>query len=305
VLFGLLFVLLGGTIFDAQEVVGIHATNRVAPQTLLCLFCLALVTGRRRALAGSLFSVLVSIGIGSRMMRIVLPGAVFVPFALFALAGYMTRSNAIPLSYAYALAAGAGSFILLCLVVWMAWRINAMERELRDLSLTDELTGVNNRRGFYLLARQVERDAARSGEEIAVIYFDMDGLKETNDRLGHDAGSQMIRDFTAVLTANLREGDVIGRLGGDEFAVVTASCGSGVEEILARMQEKVAAANAASARMNPIRFSAGYACRSAANRASLDDLVAHADEEMYRNKEATRTRSAGLTVAEAESGAVA
>ena len=128
-LFGLLFVLLGGTLFDAQAVVGINPLNRTAPQTLICLFCIAFVIARRRAVNGRLFSVLLHIGIGSRIMRVMLPGAVFVPFALFALAGYITRSSAIPLSYAYAFAASVGSFLLLCLIVWMAWRINAMESE--------------------------------------------------------------------------------------------------------------------------------------------------------------------------------
>ena len=283
-LFGLIFVLLGGTIFDAQDVVSIHSSNRTAPQTLLCFMCLACVVARRRAVNGRLLSVLVNIGIGSRMMRIVLPGAVFVPFALFVLAGYMTRSSTISLSYAYAFAASAGSFFLLCLVIWMAWRINAMESRLRDLSLTDELTRVNNRRGFYLLAHQAWRDASRSGSGIAALYFDLDGLKEVNDTRGHDAGSEMICKFAAILSDNLRESDVIGRVGGDEFAVVTTGSAGNVTDMLMRVREKIAAFNEMAGPSASIRFSVGSASRGPGGADSLNALIARADEAMYQEK---------------------
>jgi hypothetical protein len=73
-----------------------------------------------------------------------------------------TNSNAIPTPYVYALATAAASFSILCTIIAMAWKINAMERQLRDLSLRDELTKLYNRRGFYFLAGQAFREAARA-----------------------------------------------------------------------------------------------------------------------------------------------
>jgi diguanylate cyclase (GGDEF)-like protein len=93
-------------------------------------------------------------------------------------------------------------------------------RESRDQALTDELTGLGNRR--HLLARlggAIEA-CAESGAELALLLVDLDGFKELNDTLGHHAGDQVLRQIGPRLSGLLREEDTLARLGGDEFAVV-------------------------------------------------------------------------------------
>ena len=93
-------------------------------------------------------------------------------------------------------------------------------RESRDQALTDDLTGLGNRR--HLLARldgAIEA-CTESGAELALLLVDLDGFKELNDTLGHHAGDQVLRQIGPRLSALLREEDTLARLGGDEFAVV-------------------------------------------------------------------------------------
>ena len=93
-------------------------------------------------------------------------------------------------------------------------------RESRKDAITDELTGLGNRR--HLLAR-LERaiaDAEHDGDELALLLIDLDGFKELNDTLGHHAGDEVLRQIGPRLSEVLRDGDTLARLGGDEFAVV-------------------------------------------------------------------------------------
>ncbi len=80
------------------------------------------------------------------------------------------------------------------------------------MSLDDELTGLHNRRGFYLLGEQALQNARRSGEALTVFFFDADGLKKINDTLGHDAGSELLRDIATLLRTTFRASDIVGRL---------------------------------------------------------------------------------------------
>jgi diguanylate cyclase (GGDEF)-like protein len=93
-------------------------------------------------------------------------------------------------------------------------------RASRKDAITDDLTGLGNRR--HLLAR-LDRaivDADRDGEELALLLIDLDGFKELNDTLGHQAGDEVLRQIGPRLAEVLRDGDTLARLGGDEFAVV-------------------------------------------------------------------------------------
>jgi len=159
-LIGLTLVLVGGYCYGALQLVGVDHSTLTSPQTLLCFCCLTFMIAGRRAVNGRMLAPLVSIGIGSYIVRLVLLGALILPFIFFAAASYLIHSRALSEPYAYAAIAALESFLVLCMVIWMGRRINGLEGDLRDLSLTDELTRVNNRRGFNLLSSQVLRDAA-------------------------------------------------------------------------------------------------------------------------------------------------
>lgn len=91
---------------------------------------------------------------------------------------------------------------------------------LQRLAVTDELTGILNRRGFEEELSRTLSAARRYGEEGILVYLDLDGFKEINDTFGHAAGDAALRLVGELLSANVRLTDRVGRLGGDEFAVL-------------------------------------------------------------------------------------
>jgi GGDEF domain-containing protein len=112
----------------------------------------------------------------------------------------------------------------------------AREEEFHRQAMTDELTGLANRRAFMLLAEhQVER-LRRSGLSAAVLFIDMDGLKTVNDEHGHAAGDLALQRLAEVLKRALRAEDVVARLGGDEFAVMVAGPHVYPSEVVGRLR---------------------------------------------------------------------
>jgi diguanylate cyclase (GGDEF)-like protein len=89
-----------------------------------------------------------------------------------------------------------------------------------DSTRVDEMTGVLSRRGFLDELAAARRRAIQRQTPLGVVYLDLDGLKEVNDREGHAAGDELIKQFVQGTVGHLRATDVFGRLGGDEFAIV-------------------------------------------------------------------------------------
>jgi diguanylate cyclase (GGDEF)-like protein len=287
----LCLVLIGGQLFHATSLTGINASTLVSPQTILSLSCLSFVVVARRSQRGGIFSVLVNIGIGSQIVRAVVPIAILLPYASIGAVAYLIESQTMGASNASALASAGETLAALSVVIWMAWRINALERQLRDLSLTDELTKVNNRRGFYLLAKQAFREVVRARSSLTIMFFDLDGLKRANDTIGHDAGSELIQALATLLMQTFRDSDIVGRVGGDEFAVVGLCDGRNAREALARLNKAVAAFNASAVQKFPLSFSVGMAEMTPGGPESLEDLVATADARMYENKALSKSRA--------------
>lgn len=91
---------------------------------------------------------------------------------------------------------------------------------LQKLVVTDELTGLLNRRGFESELNRTLALARRHDETGMIVYVDLDGFKAINDTFGHAAGDDVLRHVASLLVQNIRSTDVIGRLGGDEFAII-------------------------------------------------------------------------------------
>jgi diguanylate cyclase (GGDEF)-like protein len=164
-----------------------------------------------------------------------------------------------------------------------------MSLELAALSLTDDLTGLSNRRGFMTLAGQMLKTARRIGEKVFVAFIDMDGMKRINDELGHEIGDQAIREAARILRDVFRDSDVLARLGGDEFAVFGLA-GEGVSQdaILTRLEDNVCSANQSGCLPIALSFSLGLVLSDPEGK-DLQDLLARADARMYANK---RSKSA-------------
>ena len=168
------------------------------------------------------------------------------------------------------------------------------EEEIRLLSLTDELTGLRNRRGFFLLAAQEMKLAQRAGLGCSLIFADLDGFKQINDRHGHLAGDAMLTHAAAVLKASFRDADVVARLGGDEFVVLAINRGEDIAQIEARIQAHVKRFNDSAQSPEPLSLSIGAVCctPSELREVKLSVLLADADASMYRRKQQRRQMTA-------------
>lgn len=162
-------------------------------------------------------------------------------------------------------------------------RRDEAEREMRMLSLTDVLTGLNNRRGFLVQGEHLLRVARRTQARSAVVFADVDGLKKVNDKFGHAVGDRLIRDAAAVFRDAFRDADVIARLGGDEFVALTLD-DARPQQILARLREKLEAFNLMQERPYRISLSAGIVPCALEGGESLLDHVLRADRQMYEQK---------------------
>ena len=160
------------------------------------------------------------------------------------------------------------------------------EETIRELSLVDDLTGLRNRRGFFVLGESQLSLARRLGR-MAVLYFvDVDGLKQINDELGHAQGDRAIADIADILRAAFRETDVIARLGGDEFVVLALeSPDVDTAAAVSRLEEQFNQFNNTARRPYRLAASIGVAQRRPESDESLTELLGRADADMYQAKQ--------------------
>ncbi len=168
-----------------------------------------------------------------------------------------------------------------------------MEEELRSLSLTDELTGLYNRRGFFTFVQQQQKIAKRQKKEVVMLYADLDGLKEINDTYGHHEGDQALSEIANILKETFRESDIVARLGGDEFAVFPIETKTeNVETITARMQKNIDIHNEGKTRGHKLSISWGLAYLDPSKLVSIDTLLTRADKAMYEQKQLKKKQRA-------------
>jgi diguanylate cyclase (GGDEF)-like protein len=159
---------------------------------------------------------------------------------------------------------------------------------LRDESLTDELTGLFNRRGFHAMANARIVEGRRSKLPMALLYADVDGLKRINDELGHEQGDQAIQDAARTLRDVFRGGDIVARIGGDEFVALLPNFSPAAREPLLERLGTAIKAHGQDAR--PFRLSMSYGLTLMDwNLGSLDELLADADRSMYERKRAGKS----------------
>lgn len=170
----------------------------------------------------------------------------------------------------------AGYFVIT--VIIMAKLKVALEHE-RILSRSDPVTGVANTRAFYeWSAREVER-ARRFHRPITFVYVDCDDFKVVNDRHGHAAGDDVLREVAKALRGIVRDLDLVARVGGDEFAVVLSETDrTGAQVAVGRLREGLQGAMAR--RGWPVTFSMGVASFTA-GVTSVEDALRKADDLMY------------------------
>jgi diguanylate cyclase (GGDEF)-like protein len=168
--------------------------------------------------------------------------------------------------------------------VLCALKCSLLDRELRSLALTDDLTGLYNRRAFFALASQQLKVGRRKGQEFLLFFADVNRLKDINDCYGHREGDLELIRAAHALRQTFRDSDVIARLGGDEFAVLALEASSqGGKAILNRLEESLRGAAASESRCE-LSLSVGVARFDPKHPVSLEALLAEADHAMYKEK---------------------
>ena len=163
-------------------------------------------------------------------------------------------------------------------------RDHKAEEALLALSLTDELTGLFNRRRFFVLTEQYLKVAIRTKKRSLLLYIDMDELKWINDHYGHNEGDRALIDLSNILKKTFRESDIIARIGGDEFVALLESTVENDEILITRLSENIKDYNAKQTRHYKLSVSVGVAQFDPENPISTDDLLSKADALMYAQK---------------------
>jgi diguanylate cyclase (GGDEF)-like protein len=165
-----------------------------------------------------------------------------------------------------------------------------LQKNLQNLSLLDDLTGLYNRRGFLALAEQHLRMIQRKGAAL-LIYLDLDDLKLINDSYGHLEGNRALIVTANVLRACFRQSDILARLGGDEFCVLMTDAGQDTDQqVRKRLQQRADFINALSSWNFRLSLSVGIADVPVVHQPSLDQLLRVADTRMYEEKRKKQLR---------------
>jgi diguanylate cyclase (GGDEF)-like protein len=158
------------------------------------------------------------------------------------------------------------------------------ESAVRQLSITDDLTNLLNRRGFFLMATQQLKLAHRSQTPCCLLFADLDNLKTINDTLGHSTGDQTIIDAAEVLRACFRDDDIVARIGGDEFVALLLIDELNYGSIKTRLEEKIKHFNSAHDQPYSLSISFGIIHCSLEQDPDLAEILRQADALMYEHK---------------------
>lgn len=169
-------------------------------------------------------------------------------------------------------------------------QLKARLAEAEETADRDPLTYLYNRRAFLRELNRARAFAERYGTPASLVYFDLDGFKEINDRFGHAAGDAALRAVAQRLTAHTRESDVVGRMGGDEFAVVLVQADQATAEAKAAVLANEIEAEPVNVGEAAATIRASYGVREVSVDMASDDIIDFADKAMFAAK---RTRKAG------------
>jgi diguanylate cyclase (GGDEF)-like protein len=185
------------------------------------------------------------------------------------------------------------AFVAFLICATMSERTRA-ETELAKLATRDPLTGLANRRRFMERLDETAARQGRSSETAAIAYFDIDGLKQINDSLGHAAGDAVLIEVARRFSAAVRASDLVARIGGDEFAALLEPVDGldGANRSARRLTDAIDQPFLFGAHPIPIRISVGIALTGSDSNASL----AEADTQLYGDKADRRPARPALSV---------
>ena len=164
-----------------------------------------------------------------------------------------------------------------------------LEEKLHAASITDELTGLVNRRGFLILAQKHLELAERNKKKFAILFLDLNGMKKINDEFGHREGDRALIDVSNVLKMTFRKADIIARIGGDEFTVLIADTPDRTieESVVQHIHDNLNARNIETKRGYKLSVSMGMVYFDPERPCPVEELLDGADELMYEHKKAS------------------
>jgi diguanylate cyclase (GGDEF)-like protein len=172
----------------------------------------------------------------------------------------------------------------------IAYQNARLFEEVQRHAMTDQLTGLANRRHFEELARAAVRNGAAEHRPTSVLMIDIDHFKRVNDAHGHLVGDDVLAEIARRIKLSLRPGDIAGRVGGEEFAAVLPATISTARSIAERLRQAIAGTPVpTSAGLLEVRTSVGLTALARPNE-SLRDLLDRADQALYQAKRDGRDR---------------
>ncbi len=160
------------------------------------------------------------------------------------------------------------------------------EAMLKEIAITDDLTGLKNRRGFFLFAEQQMKATNRQKSKLWFIFIDIDGMKTINDKYGHSEGDKALTAAAGILRDTFRESDIIARIGGDEFVVIIIGAVEINDYLIdVRLLKNLANHNITAKTPYRLSLSAGIVCCDPGESpCNIEELLKRADELMYERK---------------------
>ena len=169
-----------------------------------------------------------------------------------------------------------------------------LQNELKEQAIHDPLTGLHNR---YYLNQVLEQEVKRSTRYnhcMAFLMIDVNRFKEINDRYGHQAGDEILKEVASLLRKVVRETDIVIRYGGDEFLVILLETNGEAEIVKRRIAQKIASRNKKNGRLAfPVTLSIGNACWNPKDAKSVEEILNEADRWMYEDKKRQNGHAVG------------
>jgi diguanylate cyclase (GGDEF)-like protein/PAS domain S-box-containing protein len=161
-----------------------------------------------------------------------------------------------------------------------------LEEKLHEVSITDELTGLLNRRGFLIFAQKQIELAKRHNGRLSILFVDLNKMKRINDEFGHKEGDLALVATSHILRKTFRESDVIARIGGDEFTVLMSDPPAFPfkETVIRHIEDNLRTHNELAGKPYSLSASMGMVYYDPDHPASLEELLSRADALMYEHK---------------------
>ena len=174
-----------------------------------------------------------------------------------------------------------------------AFRLVEKTAQLEQMAKKDYLTGINNRRNFFNLAKKIINSAQRHHHSIVIVMCDIDHFKQVNDQYGHEVGDYVLKEVSQLISNVFRDFDIVGRIGGEEFAVCLPETSIDEAKVACeRLRQKIQQAKFITPNSNQqvsITISIGMALGTDSNL-SLPELLTRADQGLYQAKNTGRNQ---------------